>query len=192
MSQQPLRIVPVRSAEARERLAEHLSEGNSKKTAAAPLVAILAADHEFHEELPSQFPHFPQAKSLFAERAVRERSAKLNALLQVGYFIIGGIRASGHYRLIEGQRSAGHAVTTPPGPNPVNAKSATVTSVPWPRPIAIPSSAGSLVVAPAAWPGLRPIPPFMKSAHADLMVIPSAKCAGCRITEELSRIPGRM
>ncbi|MEU2778429.1 formyltransferase family protein, partial [Streptomyces sp. NPDC007162] len=32
------------------RLVQHMSEGNQKKTAAAPLVAILAADNEFHEE----------------------------------------------------------------------------------------------------------------------------------------------
>jgi len=94
MNQQPLRIVLVRSTEARERLTEHLSEGNRKKTADAPLVAILAADNEFHEELPSQFPHFPQAKELFAERETREQSARLNALIQVGYFII-GVRAAG-------------------------------------------------------------------------------------------------
>ncbi|MER5688304.1 malonic semialdehyde reductase [Streptomyces sp. NPDC002205] len=95
MNQQPLRIVLVRSAEARERLVEHhLSEGNRKKVTASPLVAILAADNEFHEELPTQCQHFPQAKGLFAQRAVRERSAKLNALLQSGYFII-GIRAAG-------------------------------------------------------------------------------------------------
>jgi 3-hydroxypropanoate dehydrogenase len=94
MNQQPLRIVLVRSDDARERLLEHMSEGNRKKTAAAPLVALLAADNEFHEELPTQFPHFPQAKDLFAERAAREQSAKLNALLQVGYFII-GVRAAG-------------------------------------------------------------------------------------------------
>ncbi|MER7680174.1 malonic semialdehyde reductase [Streptomyces sp. NPDC096934] len=94
MNQQPLRIVLVRSAEARDRLGTHLSEGNRKKTLAAPLVAIVAADLEFHEELPSQFPHFPEARNLFADRAVRERSARLNALLQVGYFII-GVRAAG-------------------------------------------------------------------------------------------------
>ncbi|MGW0799547.1 malonic semialdehyde reductase [Streptomyces sp. NPDC002692] len=94
MNQQPLRIVLVRSVEARDRLGTHLSEGNRKKTLAAPLVAILAADLEFHEELPSQFPHFPEARNLFADRAVRERSARLNALLQVGYFII-GVRAAG-------------------------------------------------------------------------------------------------
>lgn len=94
-NQQPLRVVLVRSAEARERLVRHLGEGNQAKTAAAPLVAILAADNEFHEELPTQFPVFPQAKDLlFSERATREQSARFNAALQVGYFIL-GVRAAG-------------------------------------------------------------------------------------------------
>ncbi|MBY8884083.1 malonic semialdehyde reductase [Streptomyces sp. PTM05] len=94
-NQSPLRVVLVRSAEARERLLGHMSEGNRAKTAAAPLTAILAADNEFHEELPKLFPHFPQAKdAFFSERAVRERSAAFNAALQVGYFIV-GVRAAG-------------------------------------------------------------------------------------------------
>ncbi|MFH9352988.1 malonic semialdehyde reductase [Kitasatospora sp. NPDC017646] len=94
-NQQPLRVVLVRSAEGRERLVQHLADGNKAKTAAAPLVAILAADNEFHEELPTQFPHFPQAKDVFfSERAVREQSAKLNGALQAAYFII-GVRAAG-------------------------------------------------------------------------------------------------
>ncbi|QNP70449.1 malonic semialdehyde reductase [Streptomyces roseirectus] len=94
-NQTPLRITLVRSAEARERLVKHLSEGNQAKTAAAPLVAILSADNEFHEELPALFPAFPQAKDLFfAERPAREGSAKVNAALQAAYFII-GIRAAG-------------------------------------------------------------------------------------------------
>lgn len=46
-----------------------MAEGNRPKTASAPLVAILSADNEFHEELPALFPHFPQAKDVFfAER----------------------------------------------------------------------------------------------------------------------------
>ncbi|MER6525131.1 malonic semialdehyde reductase [Streptomyces sp. NPDC001508] len=95
MNQSPLRIVLVRSPEARERLVQHMSEGNRKKTAAAPLVAILAADNEFHEELPQLFPHFPQAKDIFAaDRSVREKNATLNAALQAAYFII-GVRAAG-------------------------------------------------------------------------------------------------
>ncbi|MQS13826.1 malonic semialdehyde reductase [Streptomyces kaniharaensis] len=94
-NQQPLRVVLVRSAEGRERLVRHLADGNKAKTAAAPLVAILAVDNEFHEELPTQFPHFPQAKDVFfSERPVRERSAALNGALQAAYFIV-GVRAAG-------------------------------------------------------------------------------------------------
>jgi 3-hydroxypropanoate dehydrogenase len=95
MNQSPLRVTLVRSAEARERLVQHLAEGNQAKTAAAPLVAILSADIEFHDELPQLFPHFPQAKdAFFGDRAVRENSAALNATLQAAYFII-GVRAAG-------------------------------------------------------------------------------------------------
>ncbi|MGW6570478.1 malonic semialdehyde reductase [Streptomyces sp. NPDC054975] len=94
-NQAPLRIVLVRSDEARARLVPHMAEGNQPKTSAAPLVAILAADNEFHEELPTLLPHFPQAKDLlFADRPVREESALLNATLQAAYFII-GVRAAG-------------------------------------------------------------------------------------------------
>ncbi|MET8541335.1 malonic semialdehyde reductase [Kitasatospora sp. NPDC004799] len=94
-NQQPLRVVLVRSAEARERLVRQMADGNKDKTAAAPLVAILAVDNEFHEELPTQLPHFPQAKDLFfSERSVREQSATLNGALQAAYFIV-GVRAAG-------------------------------------------------------------------------------------------------
>lgn len=94
-NQSPLRIVLVRSEEARARLVPLMAEGNQPKTAAAPLVAILAADNEFHEELPTLFPAFPQAKDLFfSERPVREQSAAMNAALQAAYFIL-GIRAAG-------------------------------------------------------------------------------------------------
>ncbi|MFD7338042.1 malonic semialdehyde reductase [Streptomyces violascens] len=94
-NQSPLRVVLVRSAEARGRLVDLMDAGNRPKTEAAPLVAILAADNEFHEELPSLLPHFPQAKDLlFADRTVREQSALLNATLQAAYFIL-GVRAAG-------------------------------------------------------------------------------------------------
>ncbi|MFF3767806.1 malonic semialdehyde reductase [Streptomyces sp. NPDC001922] len=94
-NQSPLRVVLVRSPEARERLVQHMSEGNRPKTAAAPLVAVLATDHEFHEELPRLFPPFPQAKDVFfSERPAREQAGSFNAALQAGYFII-GVRAAG-------------------------------------------------------------------------------------------------
>ncbi|HEY2792412.1 MAG TPA: malonic semialdehyde reductase [Micromonosporaceae bacterium] len=95
MNMQPLRIVLVRTPEARERLVEHMSDGNKAKTLTAPLVAVLAADVNFHEELPRVFPHFPGAKDMFsANDGAREGAARFNASLQVGYFIL-GVRAAG-------------------------------------------------------------------------------------------------
>ncbi|MFE9535939.1 malonic semialdehyde reductase [Streptomyces sp. NPDC006691] len=94
-NQSPLRVTLVRSAEARERLVQHMAEGNRPKTATAPLVAILSADNEFHEELPALFPHFPAAKdAFFSERPARESAALLNSALQAAYFIV-GVRAAG-------------------------------------------------------------------------------------------------
>jgi 3-hydroxypropanoate dehydrogenase len=95
MNQQPLRMVVVRSGDARTQLVDLMSEGNKAKTASAPAVVILAADVNFHEEFGKTFPHFPGARDLFAaDDAARETTAKFNAALQVGYFIL-GIRAAG-------------------------------------------------------------------------------------------------
>ena len=95
MNSQPLRVVVLRSDEAKARLLPHLAEGNRAKTAAAPAVALLAADIDFHDELPRTFPHFPGARDMFAaDEQSRTRAAELNAGLQVGYAII-GIRAAG-------------------------------------------------------------------------------------------------
>ena len=94
MNMQPLRIVLVRRGEPRERLLKHTADGNRDKTANAPLVAVLAADTDFHEHLPRTFPVFPGAKDAFADDAVREEAARFNATLQAGYFIL-GVRAAG-------------------------------------------------------------------------------------------------
>ena len=94
LNAQPLRIVLIRTPEAKARLLTHLSPGNRAKSEAAPLVAILAADIEFHETLPEVFPHAPRAKDMFADATRRERSAREQAWLQAGYFIV-GVRALG-------------------------------------------------------------------------------------------------
>lgn len=94
MNNQPLRVVVLRSEEAKARLLPLLAEGNRAKTAAAPAVALLAADVDFHDELPRLFPHFPGARDLFTDEAARTGTAELNAGLQVGYAIL-GIRAAG-------------------------------------------------------------------------------------------------
>ena len=92
---QPLRVVLARSAEAKDRLLPHLFGSNAEKARSAPLVAILAADLDFHDELPRVFPHFPQAREVhFSDPAAREEAAFSYAQLQVGYFIL-GVRAVG-------------------------------------------------------------------------------------------------
>ncbi len=92
---QPLRIVLVRSAQARQRLLPHLGRRNRAKTAAAPLVLILAADTAFHEHLPRVYPHRPELRDVFdADVAARQAQARFNAALQIGYLIV-GIRAAG-------------------------------------------------------------------------------------------------
>ena len=94
MNTQPLRILLVRDGAPRERLLKHMADGNRDKTANAPLVAVLAADTDFHDHLGRTFPHFPGARDLFADDAAREQAAKFNATLQVGYFLL-GVRAAG-------------------------------------------------------------------------------------------------
>src|SRR5688500_15344216 len=95
MNNQPLRIVLVRAGEPRERLLKHMADGNRDKTANAPLVAVLAADTDFHEHLPRTFPVYPGARDLFVgDDAAREQVARFNATLQVAYFLL-GVRAAG-------------------------------------------------------------------------------------------------
>lgn len=94
MNTQPLRVLLLRSDDAKEQLLKHMGGNNRDKTAAAPLVAVLAADTSFHDDLPRTFPHFPGARDMFADEASRERVARFNATLQIGYFLL-GVRAAG-------------------------------------------------------------------------------------------------
>ncbi|WP_319461312.1 malonic semialdehyde reductase [Micromonospora sp. RTP1Z1] len=92
---QPLRVLYVRDGEPRERLLTHMSEGNQAKTAAAPVVAVLAADTDFHEFVPRVFPIRPQMRDdLAGDVQARERMARFNATLQIGYWLL-AVRAAG-------------------------------------------------------------------------------------------------
>jgi 3-hydroxypropanoate dehydrogenase len=91
----PLRILFVQSPEARERLLPHMSEGNRDKTATAPATAVLAADLDFHEHIPQLFPTRAHARERYAgDPELRERHARFNAALQIGYFVL-AVRAAG-------------------------------------------------------------------------------------------------
>ncbi|MGW4926862.1 malonic semialdehyde reductase [Streptomyces parvulus] len=92
---QPLRVLYVRTAEGKERLLPHLDEGNRPKSASAPVVAILAVDHRFHEHIPHVLPIRPEMKEYFeSEPAQREAITSFNGPLQAGYFIL-AVRALG-------------------------------------------------------------------------------------------------
>src|SRR5215218_5165681 len=91
----PLRILFVRPGEARERLAALMNERNRAKTASAPIVAVLANDHAFHERIPELVPFKPELREMFAaDDAMRESSARYNGALQAAYFIF-AVRAVG-------------------------------------------------------------------------------------------------
>ncbi|MGE5129591.1 MAG: malonic semialdehyde reductase [Sphingomonadaceae bacterium] len=88
---QPMRIVFVRSKQAKEKLAPALSPGNLDKTMKAPVTAIIAYDTRFYEHLPRTFPNNPAAKNNYEgeeKRAHVERTALRNSSLQGAYFII--------------------------------------------------------------------------------------------------------
>lgn len=85
----PARVVFLRTKEAKERLAPALSRGNLEKTMAAPVVALLAYDTRFYEQMEYLFPHQKNAASWFtSSSAMAEETAFRNGTLQAAYFIL--------------------------------------------------------------------------------------------------------
>src|SRR6476646_1710965 len=85
---QPQRVVFVKSAEAKERLAPALSSQNRKKALGAPVLAILAYDMHFYEHLPRLF-HNQQARSWYETTPEQIRTTALrNATLQGAYLML--------------------------------------------------------------------------------------------------------
>ncbi|QIG44414.1 malonic semialdehyde reductase [Nocardioides anomalus] len=94
---QPLRVLFVRTQEAKERLVPHLSEGNRAKALSAPVVAVLAYDADFHEHFPTTFPARGEAmRENFGGMPgeSREQVAKYSAALASGVFFL-AVRAHG-------------------------------------------------------------------------------------------------
>ena len=85
----PARIVFVKSDEAKAKLGPALSEGNYKKTMAAPCVAIVGYDMRFYDKLPVLFPH-TDAKPWFEHRDEANLAwvANRNSSLQTAYMIL--------------------------------------------------------------------------------------------------------
>jgi 3-hydroxypropanoate dehydrogenase len=85
----PMRIIFVKSQEAKERLKPALHAGNVDKTMKAPVTAIVGMEVHFYEKLPVLFPH-ADAKSWFKglPENVLEYTALRNSSLQGAYFIL--------------------------------------------------------------------------------------------------------
>jgi 3-hydroxypropanoate dehydrogenase len=85
----PLRIVFVKSREAKERLKPALDAGNVTKTMTAPVTAILGMDVHFYDKLPQLFPHV-DARPWFKDMPenVLEYVALRNSSLQGAYFML--------------------------------------------------------------------------------------------------------
>ncbi|MGB8814368.1 MAG: malonic semialdehyde reductase [Paracoccaceae bacterium] len=93
-NQQPLRVIFVRSAAAKARLAPAMSKGNHDKTMAAPVTAIICADLEFWRNLPEVFPAMDARPFYEGKLDSARASAQLNGTLQAGYFLM-ALRAVG-------------------------------------------------------------------------------------------------
>lgn len=84
----PLRILFLKSKEAKERLKPHLNEGNVAKTMGAPATALLAYDLRFYEHLPHLFPFVDPQALIKGKQSVAETIAFRNSSLQSGCFIM--------------------------------------------------------------------------------------------------------
>ena len=89
MNTQPMRLLFLRTAAAKQRLRPHLAPGNVDKTMAAPVTVVIGHDLAFHEHLPRLFPHHPNAKAVFEGKlSLIEMTAFRNGTLQGAYIII--------------------------------------------------------------------------------------------------------
>jgi 3-hydroxypropanoate dehydrogenase len=90
----PMRVVFVKSAEAKARLEPALAPQNLEKTMMAPVTAIVGYDLAFPELLPRLFPH-ANARAWFADnKALIADTAYRNGSLQGAYLIL-ALRAVG-------------------------------------------------------------------------------------------------
>ncbi|BDU19897.1 malonic semialdehyde reductase [Dyella sp. GSA-30] len=84
----PMRVVFIKSKEAKEKLSPFMSEGNRAKTLAAPVTAIVGTDHEFYEKLPHLFPHADARSWFVGNQPAIDITAFRNASLQGAYLIL--------------------------------------------------------------------------------------------------------
>lgn len=89
INSQPMRLVFVRSAEAKDRLRPMLAPNNVDKVMHAPVTAIVAYDLEFYDQMPKLMPHADVRSRMIAMPSERlTRMAMQGGTLQGGYLIL--------------------------------------------------------------------------------------------------------
>ena len=84
----PMRLIFLRSQDAKDRLKPALSTGNLAKTMTAPVTAIIGYDTRFYELLPRLAPHGNARAWFEGNPALIEETAFRNGTLQGAYFIL--------------------------------------------------------------------------------------------------------
>ena len=84
----PLRVVFVKSADARQRLLPCVIEGNLDKVKAAPVTAIFGMDMAFYDMLPRLFPHTDARAWFVGNQELVNTTAMRNSSLQGAYFML--------------------------------------------------------------------------------------------------------
>ena len=84
----PMRLIFLRSQDAKNRLKPALSAGNLAKTMTAPVTAIIGYDTRFYELLPRLAPHGNARAWFEGKPALIEETAFRNGTLQGAYFIL--------------------------------------------------------------------------------------------------------
>lgn len=84
----PMRLVFIKSKDAKARLKPFLSENNAEKTMAAPVTAIVATDFAFYDHLPRLFPHADARSWFVGNEPLIQATAMRNSSLQGAYLIM--------------------------------------------------------------------------------------------------------
>ncbi|MBB1626437.1 malonic semialdehyde reductase [Achromobacter sp. UMC71] len=85
----PMRLVFVKTPQAKARLLPALAPANVTKVQGAPVTAIVAYDSAFHQLGTTLFPHRPSQYDAFAaDPALAQETALRNSSLQGGYLIL--------------------------------------------------------------------------------------------------------
>lgn len=89
MNTSPMRVLFLRTPEAKERLVPALAAANVDKVRAVPVVAVIAHDMAFHHKMPFLFPHRQDAGDMYKHNdRLREATAFRNGTLQGAYLMI--------------------------------------------------------------------------------------------------------